>query len=177
MYKLEEKKKRVDRLVNNFKNSDCFYIVGITGVDSAGDTFIREKSYENEIGFVVSKNSFIRLAMAQCGFNKERIEDFKKYFSGSASGIFFTNEKYSFPAKIIKEARKNGVDKIILKCAYIAGDVFCGDDKLDQLAKMKTKEELVVNIILSLRYGFDCIVSYLKKLAESESGASSENTV
>lgn len=104
----------------------------------------------------VAKNTLIRKAMEATG------NDYSELFGTlkGTSAIMFS-EVGNAPAKLIKEVRKNG-DKPALKAAYIDSAVFIGDNQLDALTQLKSKEELIGDIIALLQSPAKNVISGLK---------------
>jgi large subunit ribosomal protein L10 len=117
---------------------------------------IRRKCFEKGITMQVAKNTLIRKAMEATG------NDYSELFGilKGTSAILFS-EVGNAPAKLIKEVRKNG-DKPALKGAYIDSAVFIGDNQLDTLTQLKSKEELVGDIIALLQSPAKNVISGLK---------------
>jgi large subunit ribosomal protein L10 len=121
---------------------------------------LRKKCKSNGVSFKVAKNSLISLAMEE-NINIKDVDKDKinNECLKNISGILFVNEFYNKPGKIVKEFKKTDFEKIQLKCAYINGDVFYGNDQLDHLSKLKSKNELIGDIILALKSGINTVVS------------------
>ncbi len=138
-----EKAKAVKVLKKKFKNNDFFYLTDSSELTVADVNALRAKCYEKGVELKVVKNKLAIKAMqalsADRGFDK--LYDALK----GPTAIMFT-ETASTPAKIIKEFREDH-EKPILKAAYIDTDVFFGDDQVDTLSKLKSKEELLGEII------------------------------
>jgi large subunit ribosomal protein L10 len=104
----------------------------------------------------VAKNKLIRKAM------EASVGDFSEMFDvlkGSSSILF--SKSANAPAKLIKQLRKTG-DKPVLKAAYIDSSIFIGDNQLDALINLKSKEELVADIIALLQSPAKNVISGLQ---------------
>jgi len=137
----EEKHEIVQALSEQIKEYGNFYITDTADLTVAKINTIRRKFFDNGISIQVAKNSLIRKAMIAAGVDAPELEGVLK---GSSTILFSTVA--NAPAKLIKELRKTG-DKPVLKGAYIDTAVFVGDKQLDALASLKSKEELVGDII------------------------------
>jgi large subunit ribosomal protein L10 len=143
--KREEKQEVVLALTEQIQEYGNFYITDTANLSVAKVNAIRRKCFESDIKMLVAKNTLIRKAMeAADGDFSEMFEVLK----GSSSIMF--SKSANAPAKLIKQLRKQG-DKPLLKAAYIDSSVFIGDNQLDALVNLKSKEELVADIIALLQ--------------------------
>lgn len=138
----EEKSKYIEDLAVDLNNSTMFYLADTANLTVEVVNTIRRKCFQSNIKMRVVKNTLLEKAM-------DRVEgkDFgglKETLAGSTSIMFC--EVGNAPAKLIKEFRKKG-DKPVLKGAYIDDAVFIGDDQLDLLVALKSREELIGEII------------------------------
>ncbi len=139
--KKEEKHEVVLALTETIAEYGNFYITDTANLSVAKVNDIRRKCFENGIKMQVAKNKLIRKAMeASVGDFSEMFEVLK----GSSSILF--SKSANAPAKLIKQLRRTG-DKPVLKAAYIDSSIFIGDNQLDALVNLKSKEELVADII------------------------------
>jgi large subunit ribosomal protein L10 len=141
----EEKHEVVLALAEQIKEYGNFYITDTSDLTVAKVNAIRRKCFENDIVIQVAKNSLIKKAMEAVGGDFEPLYDVLK---GSSSVMF--SKSGNAPAKLIKQLRKAG-DKPVLKAAYIDSSFFIGDNQLDALVNLKSKEELVADIIALLQ--------------------------
>ena len=143
--KREEKQEVVLALTEQIQEYGNFYITDTANLSVAKVNAIRRKCFESDIKMLVAKNTLIRKAMeAADGDFSEMFEVLK----GSSSIMF--SKSANAPAKLIKQLRKQG-DKPLLKAAYIDSSVFIGDNQLDALVNLKSKEDLVADIIALLQ--------------------------
>jgi len=161
---LEEKKQIVNDLVEDIKNSTHFYLADISGLNAEQTTMLRRKCFESELKLMVVKNTLIKRALDQTDLAIDGLNDI---LEGPTSIIF--TEKGAEPAKVIKEFRKKN-DKPLLKGAYVEESVYIGDDKLEDLANIKSKEELIGDLILQLRSPMNEVISSLKSGSNILSG-------
>ncbi|WP_256014082.1 50S ribosomal protein L10 [Desertivirga xinjiangensis] len=152
----EEKQEIVQALTEQIKEYGNFYITDTSDLTVAKINNIRRKFFENGISIQVAKNTLIRKAFEAAGIDSPELNGVLK---GSSTILFSTVA--SAPAKLIKELRK-GNDKPLVKGAYIDTAVFVGDNQLDALATLKSKEELVGEIIGLLQSPAKNVVSALK---------------
>ncbi|WP_134090791.1 50S ribosomal protein L10 [Olivibacter sp. XZL3] len=152
----EEKQEIVQALTDQIKSYGNFYITDTADLTVAKVNNIRRKCFERGIKIQVAKNTLIAKALEAAGVDAEELKGVLK----GASTILFS-ETGNAPAKLIKELRKEG-DKPILKGAYIDASVFVGDSQLDSLVALKSKEELVGDIIGLLQSPAKNVISALK---------------
>ena len=129
----------------------------------------REKCFKRDIEYKVVKNTFIKKALENQDVDYSEIlnSDSLKGFSG----LLFTNLSPSSPAKALKDFRKFlDADHPSLKAAAIDSDFFIGDDHLDSLSKLKSKNEIIGDIILLLQSPAKNIISLLKSSENKISG-------
>ena len=152
----EEKHEVVLALTETIAEYGNFYITDTANLSVAKVNAIRRKCFENDIKMQVVKNKLIRKAMEASEGNFDEMFDVLK---GSSSLLF--SKSANAPAKLIKQLRKSG-DKPVLKAAYIDSSVFIGDNQLDALVNLKSKEELVADIIALLQSPAKNVISGLQ---------------
>lgn len=154
--KKEEKHEVVLALTETIAEYGNFYITDTANLSVAKVNDIRRKCFENDIKMQVAKNKLIRKAMEAAEGDFSEMFDVLK---GSSSILF--SKTANAPAKLIKQLRKSG-DKPVLKAAYIDSAVFIGDNQLDALVNLKSKEELVADIIALLQSPAKNVISGLQ---------------
>jgi large subunit ribosomal protein L10 len=152
----EEKYDLVVALTEQIKEYGNFYITDTSDLTVAKINNIRRKCFESDIVMQVTKNSLIKKAMEAAGGDFSPIYDVLK---GSSSILF--SKSATAPAKLIKQLRK-GNEKPILKAAYIDSAIFIGDNQIDTLIKLKSKEQLIGEIIGLLQSPAKNVVSALQ---------------
>ena len=169
----EEKYDLVLALTEQMKEYGNFYITDTSNLTVAKVNDIRRKCFDADIKMQVTKNSLIKKAMEAAGGDFAPIYDVLK---GSSSILF--SKSATAPAKLIKQLRKTG-DKPVLKAAYIDSAVFVGDNQLDTLTKLKSKEQLIgeiigllqspaKNVVSALQSGGNTLAGLVKTLQERE---------
>ncbi len=149
----------IEELKGKFENSSFFYITDASSMTVAQINKLRRTCFEKGIEIKTVKNTLAIKAI-------ESLEDSSKHEAifpalKGQSTIFFSNDS-KLPATIIKEFRGKKGEKPALKAAYIDSDVFFGDDQLEALTKLKTKNELVGDVIFLLQSPAQRVVSALK---------------
>lgn len=152
----EEKHEVVLALTETIAEYGNFYITDTANLSVAKVNDIRRKCFESGIKMQVAKNKLIRKAMEASEGDFSEMFDVLK---GSSSILF--SKTANAPAKLIKQLRKSG-DKPVLKAAYIDSAVFIGDNQLDALVNLKSKEQLVADIIALLQSPAKNVISGLQ---------------
>jgi large subunit ribosomal protein L10 len=167
----EEKHELVNALTEQMKEFGNFYITDTSNLTVAKVNDIRRKCFESDITMKVAKNSLIQKAMEAAGGDYTQMFDVLK---GSSSILF--SKSATAPAKLIKQLRKKS-DKPVLKAAYIDSAIFIGDNQIDTLIALKSKEQLVgeiigllqspaKNVISALQSGGNILAGVVKTLQE-----------
>jgi len=156
MKRRDEKEKIVNDLVEDIKGTTHFYLADISGLNADDTTALRRKCFENDLKLMVVKNTLLKRAFDQMDFDPGELGEI---LEGPTSVILA--EKGNAPAKLIKEFRRKK-DKPLLKGAFVEESIYIGDDKLDDLTKIKSKEELLGDLILQLQSPMNNVISSLK---------------
>lgn len=171
--KREDKAAIINVLAQKLKEASHFYLTDISDLNADDTSKLRRKCYEQEIELVVVKNTLLKKAMEQSEADYSEMFDVLK----GATSIMFT-ETGNVPGKLIKEFRRKS-KKPIVKAAYVEESVYLGDDELDTLATIKSKNELIAdvisllqspakNVISALQSGGQTLTGVLKTLSERE---------
>ncbi|EJF53010.1 ribosomal protein L10 [Saprospira grandis DSM 2844] len=174
----EQKTAVIEELASQFQDSKYFYITDTSELTVEKTNQLRRKCFESNIQMKVVKNTLIRKALERAADANE--ENYTEIYSAlkGFSAVMFT-ETGNVPAKLIKEFRKeNG--KPLLKAAFIDSSVYIGDDQVEALTQIKSKEELlgeiigllespIKNVMGALQSGGNTITGLLKALEERES--------
>jgi len=152
----EEKNAIIDSLAEKLKEYSHFYLTDTAQLNAADTSDLRRKCFENDVKLVVVKNTLLKraLEMSEGDFN-----ELYPVLKGTTS-IMFT-QTGNTPARLIKEFRKRH-DKPVLKGAYVQESVYVGDNMLDALVSVKTKQELIGDIILILQSPARNVISALQ---------------
>jgi len=132
------------------------YLTDIAGLNAAQTSALRRACFKAGIKLSVVKNTLLAKAMEASGTDYGVLKDILK---GNTSLMF--SESGNAPAKVIKEFRKKS-DKPMLKGAFVEEAIFVGDDQLDILTALKSKEELIGEIITLLQSPTKNVVSALQ---------------
>lgn len=143
----DEKVAVVDQLSERFSNSDFFYIADSSTLPVNAVNELRALCFKKGIEMKVVKNTLIKKAFAKLD-NADQYLGLDEALKGPTA-IMFTDVSNA-PAKLIQEFRKK-YDRPLLKAAYIDSDIILGDDKIEMLSNLKSKDELLGDIILLLQ--------------------------
>ncbi len=136
-----EKDQIIGELKQLFQDYSAFYLTDTTALNSKKTSELRRALFQSNIKMQVAKNTLIQKALEQSGLD---VAEMYSVLSGNTA-IMFSNDAKS-PAKVIREFRKNG--KIpALKAAWAEQTVFIGDNQLAELEKIKSKNELIGDVI------------------------------
>ena len=152
----EEKKLIIENISEKLGQTPNFYIVDISGLNAAITAKLRQECFSKNITLMVVKNTLLRKALEQTGYT-----DVSQLFPilEGATSVFFT-ETANVPAKLIKEfGRLHG--KPLLKGAYLQECVYTGEQHLEALVNIKSREELIGDIVAMLQAPVRNIISSL----------------
>jgi large subunit ribosomal protein L10 len=155
----EEKSQIIEELSEKFANNAHFYITDAGGFTVAQINNFRRLCFKSGIEYKVYKNTLIQKAL-----EKQEGTDYSPLFGALAgfSGVMFSKEIGNLPAKIIREFRQKMDGKPVLKAASINSDLFIGDENLTTLADLKSKNELIGDVIAALQAPAKNVISALQ---------------
>ena len=153
----EEKAKYIDELAGQLNDANVIYLADTADLTVDVINQLRRKCYNSNIGIRVVKNTLLAKAFEKV--EGKNFGELPTVLSGSTSILF--SEVGNAPAKLIKEFRAKNA-KPILKGAYIEEAIFIGDNQLDALVAIKSREELLGDIIGLLQSPAKNVVSALK---------------
>jgi large subunit ribosomal protein L10 len=151
----EEKSIAIEDLTAQLAGTNILYVADISGLNADATSNLRRACYKAGIKLAVVKNTLLAKAMEASENNYGELPETLK---GNTS-IFFSDVANA-PAKIMKEFRRKS-DKPVLKGAYINAEIYVGDDLLDALASLKSKEEVIGEIIKLLQSPAQRVISAL----------------
>lgn len=154
----EDKAVLIDQLVETLKSYSHFYLVDIEGLNAEKTSALRRLCFEKEIKLMVVKNTLIKKAIATVDGELFGLDS---AFAGNTA-VMFANVGNA-PAKVIKEfAAQN--EKPVLKGAYVENSVY-GAGSLEELVSIKSKEELIADVIALLQSPAKNVISALQGAA------------
>lgn len=155
--KKEDKALLIDSLVETLNSYPHFYVVDVTALDSATTSALRRECFKNEIKLQVVKNTLFIKALERKG--GEEFDALKPILKNT-TGIMFC-QVANAPAKLIKSFAKNHGDMPALKGAYAEESCYVGADQLNTLAAIKSKSELIADVIAALEGPTNSVLSAL----------------
>ncbi|MTI20501.1 50S ribosomal protein L10, partial [Fulvivirga sp. RKSG066] len=155
----QEKANIIDNLTEKFTKNSNFYIADASGLSVGQINAFRKMCFDKGVEYGVFKNTLIKKALEKAGTDHEPLNEALKGFSG----VIFSEEVANLPAKVITEYRKKqGSEKPLLKAASIDSDVFLGEEHLKMLSELKSKQELIGDVIGLLQSPAKNVVSALQ---------------
>jgi large subunit ribosomal protein L10 len=174
--KRSEKQVIIDNLVQEINSYNHFYLADIAELDATKTSELRRACFQKDIKLVVVKNTLLKRALEASEKNADELYDALK---GNTS-LMFSNTG-NVPAKLIEDFRKKNknLEKPVFKAAYVEESIYIGEDQLQTLINIKSKEELIgdviallqsptKNVISALQSGGQTLVGVLKTLSEKE---------
>lgn len=152
----EEKAKAIDVLTTQLAENSNIYLTDISGLDALTTSNLRRACFKAGIKLTVVKNTLLAKAMES---SEREFGDLKTILKGNTSLMF--SETGNAPAKVIKEFRKKS-EKPVLKGAFIEEAVYIGDNLLDDLVSIKSRDEMIGEVIGLLQSPAKNVVSALK---------------
>ena len=157
----EEKIKIVDTLKSSLTENKNIYFIEVSGLDSQQTSTLRRMCFEKGVILSVVKNTLLKKAMDACD---KDFSEFNNLLKGNTT--LMTSDTSNAPAKVIKnfldkEKFKNSYKKIILKGSHVEESIYLGHDQLDVLIELKSKEELLGDVINLLQSPIKNLLSSL----------------
>jgi len=154
--KSSEKQVIINNLQEQIDSYDHFYLADIAGLNAEDTSELRRLCFKQDVKLVVVKNTLLRKALESSEKNAEEIYDALK---GNTSVMFTTSG--NVPAKLIKEFSKKH-KKPVLKAAYVEEAVYMGADQLDALVAVKSKNELIADVVALLQSPMKTVLGQLQ---------------
>ncbi len=152
--KKEVKDTIITALGEQLRQYPHFYLVDVTGLNAEETSNLRRKCFKNEIKMVVVKNTLLHKAFEASDVDYEPLYGTLK----GNTAVMFANVA-NVPAKLLKEYAKAGVPA--LKGAYAEEGIYVGADKLDELSAIKSKSELIADVVALLQSPIKNVISGL----------------
>ena len=160
-----QKNEAIEVLKEKFSQYTNFYITNTESLSVAQINTLRRTCFEKGVEMKVAKNTMIRKALE--GLNDDKYTGLYESLSGVTALMFSDSPKE--PAVILSSFRgKNKTDKPVLKAALIGEDVFVGDDQLNALKNIKTKNEMIGEVIGLLQSPIRRVISALVRKSEEQ---------
>lgn len=154
--KKEDKVNVIAQLTETIKEYGHFYLVDVTAMNASSTTQLRRKCYKSDIKMVLVKNTLFHKALQNFDVDYSALYDSLK----GTTAILFSNSANA-PAKLIKEVKgKNEVPA--LKAAYAEESFYIGANQLDALVNIKSKNELIADVVALLQSPAKNVISALQ---------------
>ncbi|WP_339738367.1 50S ribosomal protein L10 [uncultured Sunxiuqinia sp.] len=154
--KRSEKLEIIDNLTEQINSYNHFYLADIAGLNAEDSSSLRRLCFTKEVKLVVVKNTLLRKALENSEKNTDELYDSLK---GNTSVMFC--EVGNVPAKLIKEFSKKR-KKPLLKAAYVEESVYVGENQLEVLSTLKSKDELLGDLIGLLQSPMKTVIGQLQ---------------
>ncbi|PIE83974.1 MAG: 50S ribosomal protein L10 [Bacteroidia bacterium] len=171
----EEKSQVIASLAAQLQEFPHFYLVDLGGLNAADTSDLRRSCFNAGVVLRVVKNTLFKRAIQECG-RESLCDDLVEVLKGETAVIF--TQVGNVPARLVKDFRKSH-EKPVLKAAYVEEGLYVGDAQLETLATLKSREELIAdvvsllqspakNVVSALQSGGQTLTGLLKALGERE---------
>ena len=172
--KKEDKSIIIDKIAANLQEYENFYLADIATLNAAKTSNLRRECSKQDIKLLVVKNTLLRKALEKTGGNYEELYPVLK----GNTAVMFSNDANA-PAKLIEKYKKAKQTVPALKAAYVQESLFIGENTLKELVSLKSKTELIgevigllqspaKNVISALQSGGTILHGVLQTLSEKE---------
>ncbi len=157
----DQKVVAIQEIKDLLQDSKVIYVADLTGLNAAQTSDFRRQAFKNNITIKVVKNTLLEKAMEQI----EGVDFSEMYNSFVGNTAIMVAETANAPAKLIQSFRKKATVPAV-KAAYVQETIYVGDENLDTLVNIKSKEEMLGEIIGLLQSPIQRLVSALQNKAE-----------
>jgi len=154
--KSSDKKVIIDNLQEQIDSYNHFYLTDISGLNAENTSNLRRLCFNQNVKLVVVKNTLLRKALES---SEKNIEEIYESLKGNTSVMF--SENANIPAKLIKDFSKKH-KKPVLKAAYVQESVYIGANQLEALIAVKSKNELIADVVALLQSPMKTVLSQLQ---------------
>jgi large subunit ribosomal protein L10 len=170
----EEKTKVIEDLTQQLNDNNYFYVTDVAELNAEATNKLRRACFKSNVKLSVIKNKLLKIAMER---SDKDLSELSATLNGPSALMFA--EAGNTPAKLIKDFRKDN-KKPLLKGAFIEEETYIGDNQLETLASIKSKNELIAelvallqspakNVVSALQSGGNTLTGVLTTLGERES--------
>ena len=159
----EDKNVIIEQLGEKLKEYPHFYLVDVTGMNAQATSDLRRKCFGAEVKMIVVKNTLLHKA-----FEAAEIDYSPLYGALKGSTAVFFTQVANAPAKLIKEVGKSGIPA--LKAAYAEEGFYVGADNLDALCAIKSKNEVIADVVALLQSPAKNVISALQSAGQTIHG-------
>ena len=154
--KREDKNALIESLQSTIEQYSHFYLADISGLNAQQTYELRKKCFDKDIELIVVKNTFFRKALERTGRNYEQLFD----VLNQNTSVMFCNVA-NVPGKLIKEINRKS-EKPLFKGAYAEESIYVGANQLEALASLKSKNELIGDVIMLLQSPMKTVLGQLE---------------
>lgn len=165
--KRSEKQAIIDNLKQEINSYSHFYLADISDLNAEKTSQLRRTCFQKEVKLIVVKNTLLKRALDASDKEADELLDALK----GNTAMMFCNTG-NVPAKLIKDFRKKNpkLERPVLKAAYVEESVYMGEENLETLATIKSKEELIGDIVTLLQSPAKNVVSALQSSGQTITG-------
>jgi large subunit ribosomal protein L10 len=142
----EDKNKIIDNLADTISNAKHFYLTDTSALDAETTSKLRRACFEKQISLVVVKNTLLKKALQRFDGKYDDLYNVLESFN-----IGDVHTKFDIHRPLINKGIQEKVTKPLLKAAFVEESIYIGDDQLDALSGIKSKEELIGDLVLLLQ--------------------------
>lgn len=154
--KRTEKEVIINNLQEQIESYSHFYLTDISGLNAEDTSDLRRLCFKQDVKLVVAKNTLFRIALDNSEKNADELYDALK---GNTTVMF--TETGNAPAKLIKDFRKKH-SRPILKAAFVEESVYMGENQLETLVTVKSKDEVIADVVALLQSPIKTLLSQLQ---------------
>ena len=163
-----EKTALIQEIAESLKGQKGFYLLNMEGLNAEDTVAFRRACYDKGLRVRVVKNTLLAKALEAAGIAAQaELQSALKL----QTAVIFISENPKLPAQVLKEFReKNKKEKPLFKAAYVEESVFLGEEQLEALTRLKTKEELIGELIGRLQAPIHNVVAMLQGAGQTLAG-------
>lgn len=139
----EEKVQVIQEIKGLLQDAKVVYVADLEGLNASQTSDFRRQAFKNKIKVKIVKNTLLQKAMEQI----EGVDYSEMFATFKGNSVLMISEVANAPAKLIKQFRKGNAEKPALKSAYLQETFYVGDENLETLANIKSKEEMLGELI------------------------------
>ncbi len=163
--KKEDKSLIIDQIAETLKSYSCFYLAETTGLNAEATSELRRACFKDDIKLMVVKNTLLHKALETFDVDFTEL-----YPSLKGSTSLLCSNVGNAPAKLLKKMQKKDQPLPRLKAAYVEETIYVGENQLETLANIKSKNELIADVIALLQSPAKNVVSALQSGANTIHG-------
>jgi len=160
----DEKNQLIDVITEQLNNNNTIYLTDISELNAEDTSSLRRLCFKKDIKLMVVKNTLLKRAMEK---SEKNLDELYAVLSGPTSLMF--SEAGNAPAKLIKEFRKKS-ERPYLKGAFVEEVSYLGNDQLEMLINIKSKNELIADVIALLQSPAKQVISGLQSGGQKLTG-------